>query len=311
MGDKPVDTAIAMVVGPCIDDTDFKTLEEAIAYNAAGMDISLIVEKTDGTTAVTAITLTTAGTSDWTHKDGGYYEVEITAAQNIEEGIGFVRGVCTGVLPFESPRYNIVVANIYDSLTKGTDKLQVDATEISGDSAAADNLEADYDGTGYTKTNSTIGTCTTNTDMVGTNGANTVIPDAAGVAPTAIEIRTEMDTNSTKMAPSQVLNDYKATGFNTVVPDAAGTAPTAAEINAEIVDVLTVDTTAEMPQGAPPATPTFQEMWSYTYFRMRNKCETTATEDAVYDNAGTTKLFKATIGDNGTTFSKSEYVSGI
>ncbi len=36
--------------------------------------------------------------------------------------------------------------------------------------------------------------------MVGTNGANTVTPDAAGVAPTAVEIRTEMDTNSTELA---------------------------------------------------------------------------------------------------------------
>lgn len=132
MAYKPVDTAIVMVVGPCIDDTDFKTLEEAIAYNAAGMDVSLIVEKTDGTTAVTAITLTTAGTSDWTHKDGGYYEIEITAAQNIEEGIAYLRGVCTGVLPFESPRYNIVKANIYDSLVKGTDLLQTDVTQLLG-----------------------------------------------------------------------------------------------------------------------------------------------------------------------------------
>jgi len=167
MGDKPVDTAVIMVVGPCVDSTDFKTLEEAIAYDAAGMDVSLIVEKTDGTSAVTAITLTTGGTSDWTHKDGGYYEVEITAAQNIEEGIGYVRGVCTGVLPFESGRYNIVVGNVYDSLTKGTDKLQVDATEISGDSASADNLESDYDGTGYTKANSVVGTCTTVSDKTG------------------------------------------------------------------------------------------------------------------------------------------------
>ncbi len=35
--------------------------------------------------------------------------------------------------------------------------------------------------------------------MRGTNGANTVVPDAAGVAPTAIENRQEMDTNSTKL----------------------------------------------------------------------------------------------------------------
>ena len=132
MSYKPVDTAIMMTVGPCIDDTDFKSLEESIAYNAAGMDISLIVEKTDGTSTVTAITLTTGGTSDWTHKDGGYYEVEITAAQNAEEGIAYLRGVCTGVLPFESPRYDIVTANIYDSWIKGTDNLQVDITHILG-----------------------------------------------------------------------------------------------------------------------------------------------------------------------------------
>ena len=129
---KPVDTAIVMVVGPCKDDTDMKTLEEAIAYNAAGMDVSLIVEKTDGTTTVTAITLTTSGTSDWTHIDGGYYEVEVTAAQNAEEGIAYLRGVCTGVLPFESSKYDMVKANIYDSLIKGTDVLQTDATQLAG-----------------------------------------------------------------------------------------------------------------------------------------------------------------------------------
>ena len=132
MAYKPVDTAIIMVVGPCIDDTDFKSLEESIAYNAAGMDVSLIIEKTDGTSTATAITLTTGGTSDWTHKDGGYYEIEITAAQNAEEGIAYLRGVCTGVLPFESPRYNIVKANIYDSWIKGTDQLQVDITQLLG-----------------------------------------------------------------------------------------------------------------------------------------------------------------------------------
>ncbi len=35
--------------------------------------------------------------------------------------------------------------------------------------------------------------------MVGTNGANTVVPDAAGVAPTAIENRQEMDSNSVEL----------------------------------------------------------------------------------------------------------------
>lgn len=47
----------------------------------------------------------------------------------------------------------------------------VNVVQVSGDSAAADNLESDYDGTGYAKANSTIGTTTTNTDMRGTDSA--------------------------------------------------------------------------------------------------------------------------------------------
>ena len=38
------------------------------------------------------------------------------------------------------------------------------------------------------------------TAMRGTDGANTVVPDAAGVAPTAIEVRAEVDSNSTQLA---------------------------------------------------------------------------------------------------------------
>jgi hypothetical protein len=38
------------------------------------------------------------------------------------------------------------------------------------------------------------------TVMRGTDGANTTVPDAAGVLPTAVEIRTEMDSNSTELS---------------------------------------------------------------------------------------------------------------
>lgn len=212
--------------------------------------------------------------------------------------------------------------------------IPVNVKAISDDTGAADNLELDYDGTGYAKANSTIGTCTTNTDMVGTDGANTTVPDAAGVAPTVGEIRTEMEGAGTKLLAIEGYTDkiddatngltaIKAEveglagaamrgtdGANTTVPDAAGTAPTPAEINAEMVDVMKTDTTAEPSQGAPPATPTFEDMIAYIYFRLRNKTTTTSSEDAMWDNAGTTKLIKATISDNGTTFEKSEYVSG-
>ena len=49
--------------------------------------------------------------------------------------------------------------------------VSADVVSVSGDSTAADNLEADYDGTGYNKSASTIGTTTANTDMRGTDSA--------------------------------------------------------------------------------------------------------------------------------------------
>jgi hypothetical protein len=53
----------------------------------------------------------------------------------------------------------------------------VDVGSISGDTTAADNLELDYDGTGYNKTNSTIGTATAlGTDAV---DADALATDAA------------------------------------------------------------------------------------------------------------------------------------
>jgi hypothetical protein len=57
------------------------------------------------------------------------------------------------------------------TVTNVTNQVTADVTAISGDSPAADNLEAAFDNTGYNLSNSTIGTCTTNTDMRGTDSA--------------------------------------------------------------------------------------------------------------------------------------------
>ena len=134
---KPVDTAIKIIVGPLIDDTDFKAREEAITYDQAGMEIDVIVEKADGTIVTTAVTPTTSGDYDWAHTDQGYYELELPASggasfNNTEEGILRVVGYCTGVLPFSSVAYDIVPIQIYDSLVRDSDKLQVHTIRVSG-----------------------------------------------------------------------------------------------------------------------------------------------------------------------------------
>ena len=168
---KPVDTAIKIIVGPCIDDTDMKTREEGLTYDQAGMEIDVILEKADGTVTTTAVTPTTAGVHDWAHTDQGYYELEIPATggnyANDEEGQITVVGYATGVLPFRSVAYDVVPTNVYNALVRGTDKMEVDTVELSGDSTAADNAESAFDGTGYAFTNSTIPTVTTLTNKTG------------------------------------------------------------------------------------------------------------------------------------------------
>jgi len=131
---KPVDAAIKVILGPLIDDTDFKTREEAVAFNAAGMEIHVILEKADGTVTTTAVVPTEAGDPpsdyDWAHTEQGYYELELPAGggagfNNSEEGILHVAGYCTGVLPFRSPAYDVVPQQVYNSLVKDTEKLQI------------------------------------------------------------------------------------------------------------------------------------------------------------------------------------------
>jgi len=291
--------------------------------------LGYFLDSTDGNTEETALTISNTDIKLWkhgattlanknsggaTHMSNGIYYAVLDATDSNTLGALIIFVHESGALPVKV-ECEVMTANRYDSLVAGTDKLQVDATEISGDSTAADNLELDYDGTGYTKTNSTIGTCTTNTDMRGTDSAAlaaTALTDVtwtdakagyldaaitsrnATTPPTVGEIREEIDSNSTRL-------DVDVSTRSTV---------TTAQVNTEVVDVLKTDTTSEMSQGAPPATPTMEEMMAYLYFRLRNKCTTTADEDAMWDDLGTTKLVKATITDNGTTLTKGEYVSG-
>ena len=253
---KPVDSAIVMVVGPCIDDIDFKTLEEAISYDAAGMDVSLMVEKTNGTTAVTVITLTTGGASDWTHKDGGYYEIEVTAAQNVEEGVAYIRGICTGVLPFESPRYNIVKANVYDSLIKGTDNLQTDVTQLAGAAQSLTDLK-DFADAGYDPATNkvqgvvTVDTTTTNIDMVGT--------DNAALASVCTEARlAELDAAN---LPTDIADVPTVAEFEARTIAASDYFDPVNDAVANVTLVTTTTTNTDMVSAAPTATANADAVW--------------------------------------------------
>lgn len=106
-------------------------------------------------------------------------------------------------------------------------------------------------------------------------------------------------------------SDYTLFGFGNVHAHEAETLGTQAkaDVNAEIVDALTVDTIAELSQGIPAATPTIVSALMLLYMAVRNQETGTATEKAIYNDAGT-KITKGTLSDDGTTFTKAKLVSG-
>jgi hypothetical protein len=135
-----VDTALAEVpvnLMPLLDDTDFKTIEDAVAYNAAGMALRWHFITSAGAYSVTSVTPTTAGVHDWTDQgDSGVYTIEIPASggtiNNDTEGYGWFTGTATGVLPWRGPVICFRAAAINDALCDGGDLLDVNVTQNGG-----------------------------------------------------------------------------------------------------------------------------------------------------------------------------------
>lgn len=136
-----VDTALSEVpvnLVPLTDDGDFKSREESVAYNAAGLELIWHFTTTAGATSATVVTPTSGGAYDWTHQDGGMYTIEIPASggasiNNDTEGFGWFTGVATGILPWRGPVIGFRAAALNDALIDGGDSLDVHVTEIADD----------------------------------------------------------------------------------------------------------------------------------------------------------------------------------
>lgn len=86
----------------------------------------------------------------------GQYNLTLTAGDTNTPGMLRVFFREQGKFQLLSHDFMVKPANVYDSMF-GVDKLDVSLVEVLGDSAAAANVKADYDGNGFTKTNSAIG----------------------------------------------------------------------------------------------------------------------------------------------------------
>ena len=146
-------TAVIVAIGPFFDKTDGVTLETGLTIT--NEKITLIAETDDGnapTLILDNITGATSGTSNdlnyITNNDAGMMQIELSAA-NLNR-LGRVRLIITDAanhVPVWED-FEIVSAQYYDA-KYGTGNFSADAKAISGDSTAADNLEAACDGNTY------------------------------------------------------------------------------------------------------------------------------------------------------------------
>lgn len=177
-----VDAALAEVPVnkfPLIDDTDFKTRETAVAYNAAGMDLVWNFVTSAGAYTQTAVTPTTGGDYDWAHQGDGMYSIEIPASggasiNNDTEGYGWFTGIATGVLAWASPIFGFRAAAINDSLcdTNTTGLLAPTTAGRTLDVTAGGNAGIDLDNVALTNGCPTLAIHASGT-LSGTHSATT------------------------------------------------------------------------------------------------------------------------------------------
>jgi hypothetical protein len=164
-----VDAALSEVpinAMPLVDDGDFKSREESVVFNQAGLDLVWNFVTAAGAFTQTAVTPTdTAGNYDWVNQGNGMYSIEIPASggasiNNDTEGFGWFTGFATGILPWAGPIIGFRSALLNNSLVTGSASLPVDVLALNGGTAAAANLRRSAESMYY---GSVTGAATTTT----------------------------------------------------------------------------------------------------------------------------------------------------
>jgi len=221
-------TAVTVKMGPFVDSSDGVTAETALTISQADIRLS----KNGGAFAQTN---NTAGA---THDENGYYGVPLDTTDTNTLGTLRVAISESGVLPVWQD-FMVVPANVWDSLF-GSDKLQVDAVEISSDAAAADNAELAFDGTGYGFTGCTMPTVTTltgHTPQTGDNYARLGAPAGASVSADIAAVKSE--TASIVADTNELQSDWADGGRLDLILDARASQTTVDAIETDTQDLQT------------------------------------------------------------------------
>lgn len=128
---------------PLIDNADFVTIEDAVVYNATGMELVWNFIDIEGTRTNTVFYPTSGDDYDWINEGNGMYSIEFPATggvsgiENDSEGFAWITGSIDGILPFRGPIVGFRPSHINHALISGDEFLGVDAFkpefEVSGD----------------------------------------------------------------------------------------------------------------------------------------------------------------------------------
>jgi hypothetical protein len=115
-------TASTQLLGPFLDSTDGVTSETALTITQS----DVLLWKEGGTTLAQKNEATSA-----THRSNGLYTCPVNTTDTNTLGTLVVSVSESGALPIRQD-YQVVPANIYDSLVLGTDLVEVDLSQIDG-----------------------------------------------------------------------------------------------------------------------------------------------------------------------------------
>ena len=246
-------TAVDVLIGPFIDDTDGKTAETALTLSQADIKLSkngqALTQKNDDTAAA--------------HDANGYYNCELNATDTNTEGTLTLIVHETGALPV---RHDFMVLSqaAYTSLVTAKDAgyMDVNVKAISEDTTAPDNLELMYDGTGYAggTTKLDVNVVTIAANAITATAINADAITNAKIADNAIaaENLAADCITSAKIADNAFANEHFADGALTsteitsaagcIVASIANNAITAAAIATDAIDAdaLKADALAEI-----------------------------------------------------------------
>lgn len=286
-----VDTAVVVPVNvaPLIDATDFKTIEDSVAYDAAGMSLKWNFVSTAGVVTQVAVTPTTGGVYDWSNLGGGMYAVEIPAsagasANNDTEGYGYFTGSATGVLPWRGPNITFAPAHVVDGLVSGSDQLQVKTARV---------LERTTIATLATQTSFTLTAGSEDNDAY--NGALAVIEDASTAVQKA-QVAISDYVGSTKTVTLVAAAPFTvAAGDRITILAENLTGTTVGLIDGAITDAkFTVPAVSGVATGIVGK---IDQLWR----RFFKRATQTDSQIITYADDGSTAVTTQTVSDDGTT----------